>query len=355
MRSKDREPHISIVIVTYNSSSFIEDCLLSIEHELTGRAYEIIIVDNASTEPLPPLEGRFANLRVIRNFDNKGFAAANNIGIQASTGDLIWLLNPDTVLVEGCIAAALRCFSADPKIGVLGTKLLNSDGSLQRSVFENVSIRNEILRIWAIPSMTKWLCEQVPMIRGLLLSLGLRSVKSLDSLEGTTDVPVVLGASMLLRRSMVDQIGMFDTRYFMYQEEGDLCYRAHRAGWKVVYCADAKVIHYGGHSTWDNAGQLYVERFKSLLLFFSLYFPKWKVLIFRLVLLLTAGFRTLLLPTPLYRMDLGLGNYRAKDRKIEFTRRMAAKTYWRLAILAFSSVATAQSGASSSRSVRNHM
>jgi GT2 family glycosyltransferase len=117
-----------------------------------------------------------------------------------------------------------------------------------------------------------------------------------------------------------------------------LCFRARKHGWKILYCPDSRIIHFGGHATWKVAGKLYIERFKSLLLFFSLYYPGWQVLLYRAVLLLTAVLRILLLPTPLYKVDIGLGTYKGGQRKLDFSRRAAFSTYVQLIGLAFSAV-----------------
>jgi GT2 family glycosyltransferase len=327
---------ISFVIVTYHSEAFIEACLKSIHKEMASYQHEVIIVDNASSRSLPDLEGRYPNVTLIRNRVNRGFAVANNIGIQAAKGDVLWLLNPDTVLVEGCADAALSCFK-HPKVGIIGNRLINHDGSLQKSVFENVSVLNELVKALALPGLAMSIIGHFPHLKrciGNMRGLG----RDLHDLTDPVEVPMVIGASMIVRRAMIEEIGLFDGRYFMYLEEADLCFRAHKYGWKILYCPESEVIHYGGHATWNMAGKVYIEQFKSLLLFLTLYYPPRHVLACRAVLLLAAVLRILMIPTPFYKLDLGMGSYQAGQRTIQFSRRSAFMSYMKLITLVFTPV-----------------
>jgi GT2 family glycosyltransferase len=139
MSDHDGRGMISFIIVTYNSEDYIDACLQSIQKEMSNQDHEIILIDNASSRRLPDLEGKYPHVTLIRNSLNRGFAVANNIGIQAARGDILWLLNPDTVLVEGCAKQAMICLK-DNTVGITGNRLINPDGSLQKSVFENISV-----------------------------------------------------------------------------------------------------------------------------------------------------------------------------------------------------------------------
>lgn len=327
---------ISFVIVTYNSEAFIDACLKSIQKEMTSYHYEVIIIDNASSLPLPDIESRYTNVTLIRNRFNLGFAVANNVGIQAAKGDILWLLNPDTLLIDGCADPALSCFN-NPEVGIIGNRLINPDGSLQKSVFENITVSKELLKALALPSLAMSVIGRFPRFKDRLRNMRGLS-RDLHALKDLTEVPMVIGASMIIRRAMIEEIGLFDARYFMYLEEADLCFRAHKYGWSVLYCPESKVIHYGGHATWNMAGKVYIEQFKSLLLFLTLYHPQRHVWACRAALLLAAIVRILMIPTPFYKLDLGMGAYQAGRRMIQFSRKSALISYMKLITLAFTPV-----------------
>jgi len=327
---------ISFIIVTYNSEDYIDACVQSIQKEMPDQNYEIIIVDNASPRRLPDVDSKFPNVTLIRNSLNRGYAVANNMGMQAATGDILWLLNPDTILVGGCVKHAMICFK-DPVVGIIGNRLTNPDGSLQKSVFANVSLLNELVKALALPGLVMPVLNRFPRLKNRIEKLR-GGHQDLSDLHGPAFVPMVIGASMIVKRTMIDEIGFFDARYFMYLEEADLCFRAHKYGWRVLYCPESTVIHYGGHATWNMAGSLYIEQFKSLILFFSLYYRPWHVLACRAVLLFAAMLRILLIPTPLYNRELGMGAYQTNQRTIKFSRYNAFISYLKLILLAFTPV-----------------
>lgn len=336
MSERRCQAFISFVIVTYNSEGYIDACLQSIQKEMSDQDYEVIIIDNASPHPLPDLESKYPHVTLMRSSLNRGFAVANNMGIQAARGDILWLINPDTILVEGCARRALICFK-DPGVGIIGNRLINPDGSLQKSVFANISIFNELVKALALPGMVASLLNHFPRFKSRIGILK-KYNHDFSDLHSSASVPMVVGASMIVRKMMIDKIGLFDARYFMYLEEADLCFRAHKYNWRVIYCPESTVIHYGGHATWNMAGALYIEKFKSLLLFFSLYYGFGHVLACRAVLLLAAVLRILLIPTPLYNRDLGMGSYKADKRTIKFSRKSAFRSYVKLILLAFTPI-----------------
>ena len=327
---------ISFVIVTYNSEDYIDACLQSIQKEMSDQKHEIIIIDNASPRRLPDLDSKYSNVTLIRNRLNRGFAVANNMGIEAAKGNILWLLNPDTILVEGCANQAMICFK-DPDVGIVGNRLINPDGSLQKSVFANVSLLNELVKALALPGLAMSVLNRFPRFKKRIEKVR-GCHQDFSDLHGPAFVPMVIGASMIVKRMMIDEIGLFDARYFMYLEEADLCFRAHKFGWRVLYCPESTVIHYGGHATWNMAGSLYIEQFKSLLLFFSLYYRPWHVLACRAVLLLAATLRIFLIPTPLYNRELGMGAYQTDKRAIKFSRKNAFISYLKLILLAFTPI-----------------
>jgi N-acetylglucosaminyl-diphospho-decaprenol L-rhamnosyltransferase len=225
---------VSIVIVSFNAREHLERCLDAV----AGGAHEVVVVDNASGDGSPALvRERFPSAKLVELDENVGFGAANNVGMEAAGGDLFLLLNSDAWPLGDAIERLASFAGARPNAGIVGPRLRNPDGSLQRSV-----------RGW--PTTWRLATEYL-----FLRRLG-RKTRALNAFygagfdhESVRDVEVVKGAVMLLRREAYEATGGFDPDYFMYGEEMDLCYRVHEAGWEVVFDPDAEFTHVGGVST----------------------------------------------------------------------------------------------------------
>lgn len=225
---------VSIVIVSYNAREHLERCLEAV----ACREHEVVVVDNASGDGSPALvRERFPSVRLVELEGNRGFGAANNVGMEAATGERFLLLNSDAWPVGEAIASLAAFADARPRAGIVGPRLRNPDGSLQRSV-----------RGW--PTTWRLATEYL-----FLRRLG-RRTRALNAFYGAgfdheseRDVEVVKGAVMLVTRAAFEAVGGFDPDYFMYGEEMDLCYRVHRAGFEVVFDPAAEFTHVGGVST----------------------------------------------------------------------------------------------------------
>lgn len=228
---------LSIIIVNWNSAEFISQCVKSIEEQTTV-AYEIIVVDNASTrEDLEKLKEHCPQVNLIACAENLGFARANNLGFQHSSGDYILFLNPDTKVIGPALNTMLREIRLLPQAGVLGCKLLNSDMSVQLSAIQRFpTILNQVFDVEYL--QVRW--PKCP----------LWNVAPLLSNDGRlTEVEVVSGACMLIRRKVFEQVGMFSDDYFMYAEDVDLSYKIHCQGFTNYYFGAASIIHHGGKSS----------------------------------------------------------------------------------------------------------
>ncbi len=232
---------LSICILTRNQPELLRLCVASCisEIERAGITGEVIIIDNASTDGSPQgVAHLFPTVRIIRNEENLGFSAANNKAIRVSRGRFVLLLNDDAVLQQGSLELMLQKLESNPKIGALGPKLLNPDGSVQmgftnkrfprvRSAFFDLLLFNQFLYKNSLTRalFTEW--------RGADPS-------------GETDQ--VAAACLLARREALDAVGHFDEGFYYLYEDTDLCYRLKKAGWLVFYLAEARVIHYGSSS-----------------------------------------------------------------------------------------------------------
>jgi len=206
---------VSVIVVSYQTADLIGPCLASVLSQ-KGCAYEVFVVDNASTDGSAAfIAANFPDIALLANGENLGFAVANNQAIPHCRGRHLLFLNPDTVLQEGCLAAAAAHMDAHPEVGLAGLRILNPDGTDQ----ESVSYR--------------YLSHRY-------------ATEELRDLPG--DIAAVLGAAMIAPREVIAAVGGFDTDYFLYGEDEDLCLRLRRRGFRIGFIAGAGVIHYHGQS-----------------------------------------------------------------------------------------------------------
>ena len=248
---------VSIVIVNWNARDLVRPCLDSIYRQTHGVSFEVIVMDNLSSDgSVEMLRDEFPNVKLIASDVNRGFAGGNNAGMAVSTGRYLLLLNPDTIVRGDAITHMVRFAEAHPEAGVVGPRVLNSDGTLQRSCFLFPSVLNLFLS-------TFWLYKLFPKNK----FFG-RETLSWCAMETERSVDVVSGCCMLVKREAYTQVGGMDEAYFMYFEETDWCYRMHEAGWKVVYTPSAQITHLGGACTERVKAEMMAQHAASLLLFF---------------------------------------------------------------------------------------
>ena len=223
----------SVLIVNYASWPLTLRCIESL-HGTGYRDFETIVVDNDSVEP-PELP---SGVRLLRNKENVGFARAHNRGIAASMGDIVVLMNPDTVVEKDFFEDLERFFANNPKVGVAGPRILESDGEVQ------LSARREISAFSGFLGRTSLLTRLFPKS-----SLVKSQFPAVTGGSHPTSVDWVSGACMAIRRKTLREIGSLDERFFMYFEDADLCRRARTAGWLVHYLPHIEIIHQTGASS----------------------------------------------------------------------------------------------------------
>ncbi len=256
---------LSIVVVTYNSSDHVRGCLESLIRETEQIEYEIIVVDNASQDGTPDIVcDEFPKARLIVNRDNRGHAQGNNQGMAQSRGRYILLLNPDTVVQPGALTALLQEMKRSPGIGLLGCRLLNSDGSLQQSFGFEVGFVNEAIRKFFF---NLWSHHRFPPVGWVLKTLHSRK----------KEVDWVKGACMLVCRQAVFDAELLDEKFFMYMEDADLSRRIRQLGWKVRFTPEAEVMHFGGGSARSNLGRSALEHRRSQLYYFKKHLGKTRL------------------------------------------------------------------------------
>lgn len=307
-----KEYKISFIIITYNSSDYIEMCLESIINNLNDIDFQIINVDNNSSDKtVQVIKENFRTVTLIENSSNIGFSRANNIGIKHAKSKIICLLNPDAVIIRKRFKSVLNFLDNNHNVGICGPMFLNEDLSFQRSIIKFPTLSYEIRY------HLKY--NFLPFSKLFSNILDYNSViNSQKYIRSNRRVEAVPGACMFIRKEMIDQIGMLDEEYFLFSEENDLCIRAKKNNWHVYYLPSVKVIHYGGHS-FDQSLQFikmynfyksryqFIKKHRHISTAFvwkyvNLFFFNWNIFLF--------GIRAFLFPTEREKALRGLDRYK---------------------------------------------
>ncbi|MBE2199056.1 MAG: glycosyltransferase family 2 protein [Anaerolinea sp.] len=245
---------LSIIIVSWNTRELLAACLSSLRaYPPEGFTYETWVVDNASSDGSAAMvRQEFLEVHLLESGGNLGFAGGNNLAIAQSDGRYLLLLNPDTELLPGALTALLTFMERHAEAGGAGSRLLNPDHTLQPSCHPLPTLTGEFWRLLHLD---------------LLLPHGVYKMHRWDTAV-PRQVDIVQGASFILRRSVLEKVGLLDDSYFMYSEEVDLCYRIKRAGWPLYWVPESQVIHYGGQSTRQAAAQMFVELYRGKVQYF---------------------------------------------------------------------------------------
>jgi GT2 family glycosyltransferase len=241
-------PDVTVVVVTYNALPWLEQCLESVA------GHDLVVVDHGSTDAtLKVVRAKRPDARIVEQ-ENKGMGGGNNAGMRVATGRHFFLLNSDAWVVGDGLDRLVAYADAHPEAAVVGPRLRNTDGTLQRSV------RGEPT-LWRLATEYLFIRKLAPRTR-LLNPL---YVGGFDH-EVETEADWLYGPALLVRRAAVDAVGAFDEAFFMFSEEVDWLVRFRRAGWKVLFFPAAEVVHVGGAS---HGGGLYTENLRGHLRWFD--------------------------------------------------------------------------------------
>jgi N-acetylglucosaminyl-diphospho-decaprenol L-rhamnosyltransferase len=256
---------IAIIIVTFNSVDEIDACLDSLVGHTSPFPTTITVVDNASADGTAQhVRERWPTVQVIDSGGNLGFAKANNIGIRATASEYVLLMNPDTVAPPGAIQTLVRGLAAHPEAAIAGARLLSDSG------FPELS--------WGAP-ISPWHETRQMIFSRLYLRKIRRIVRVMDRLSRQArEVGWVSGACMVIRRADLDAVGLMDERYFMYNEDVDLCVAMKKRGRTTLYVAGAEVLHYRGKSAPKNP-DLERRRQESHVAYYEKHLPRWAPLL----------------------------------------------------------------------------
>ncbi|MDP2631291.1 MAG: glycosyltransferase family 2 protein [Candidatus Uhrbacteria bacterium] len=227
---------ISVVIVTYKENlDVLKSCFDSVARS-ENVSFELIVVDNGASDATKGLLSSYEGSKYIRNSKNRGFAAAVNQGILASSGRYVLLLNPDTIFGKDVFARMLTHLDVDGEVGIASCVIRYPDGELQESIRRFPTLKAWLLTLFKAPHILK-----------KIKAIDYYMMRDANPYE-TQDVESIMGAFMFIRRELIDQIGMLDERYFIWFEEVDYCKMAHDAGWKIRHYSDVQIEHLKGHA-----------------------------------------------------------------------------------------------------------
>jgi N-acetylglucosaminyl-diphospho-decaprenol L-rhamnosyltransferase len=260
-------PRLSIVVVTYNSRPDLEGCLASLTGTHAPRVdHEIVIVDNASSDDtVAYVRGRWPGVRVIEAGANLGFAAGNNVGIRQTSGELVLLLNPDTIADAGAIDMLVATLDAQPHAAIVGPRITDADGRAELSFGRMISPLAEVLqKLLVVGSDRQW-----PVVAPLVERMTRRPQA----------VDWVSGACLLARRQDVEAAGLLDERFFMYTEDVDLCASVRARGRAVLFEPSARIVHLRGRSRASVRPAADTAYRRSQLAFYEKHHPAWTPLL----------------------------------------------------------------------------
>ncbi len=237
---------LSVIIVNWNGEAFLPDCLKSIVKNPPCIPFEVIVVDNDSTDQSVEylksenVKNLFGSVpfKLIETGENLGFSRANNLAIEQTDSPFVFLLNPDTIVTSNAIDRLVKTLESSEDIGAVAPKLLEKDGRIQYSVWRfpptPLSILTESFKLGNI-------------IPGRFLGEWLYS--SHWDYQKRTAVPSFSGAAIMAKREMIDKIGAFDSDFYMYGEDVEWCFRINKNGWKTIFEPEAEIYHLGGQSS----------------------------------------------------------------------------------------------------------
>jgi GT2 family glycosyltransferase len=272
---------LSICIVNWNGKEVLKKCLLSIDQHKEDLIVEIIIVDNASSDnSVEMIEKEFPEAILIKSDTNLGYGKANNIAIKRSRGKNILILNPDILIREPIFREMIQYLKCHPDVGCVGCKLINIDGSIQKSYHKSFPTPYSEFK-------------QGMLINRLYDIIPRRNGKS----QGNIKVSWLVGACMMFRNEVLETLGGFDDMYFMYGEDIDLCYRIYQLGYKIIYLDSLKMTHYHAFASGKKKKKYFsaVLQRESIYRFMKAHYNSISVVLYRLVWILSGIFRVVLL------------------------------------------------------------
>lgn len=256
-------PDLSIIIVSYQVRTLLEQCLKSLFESNLPFSFEVFVVDNASADGSADfVRQNYPLVQLVANSENCGFAFANNQALRQAKGRYLMLLNPDTMVKSHALETLLEFMDTHPRAGACGPKLLYADGTIQHSAFR-------------FPSLVQIYIDLFPVNWRLRESaLNGRYSKKLYASNQPFQIDHPLGAAFLVRREIVEQVGILDESFFIYAEEIDWAMRIRKAGWQIWCVPQSEIVHYEAQSTRQFRHKMFVELWRARATFFRKHYSR---------------------------------------------------------------------------------
>jgi len=256
---------LSVIIVNFNTENLLEDCLTSIFNQTKGINFEVLVIDNASSDgSVAMVKKKFPQAVLIANKKNLGFAKANNQGLRQAKGDYALLLNSDTVLKDNPFLKLIKFAQNHLQAGVIGCRLLNKDKSHQPSAAP----------FFTLPRAILW------------LTTGDRFLYSSPS--KTQQVDWVMGAALMIKKEAIKKAGLLDEKFFMYMEEQEWCYRIKKEGWQIWFYPEAEIFHLVRGSSPEGRQKVILGIYQGLIFFYQKHFSSRQLIVLKLTLQIKA-------------------------------------------------------------------
>ncbi|MGC9001061.1 glycosyltransferase family 2 protein [Caldisericum sp.] len=272
------ELDFSIILVTYNSEDFIRECLESIYNTIknTKFSFEVIVVDNNSQDATVKMLRDFPEVKLIKNKENLGFSRANNLAFENSKGKILFFLNPDTKIISSEIFEEVyKIFSTNSGIGAIGVKLVDEKGKAALSGFSFEPWWSAILSLLSMQFIDFRIIKDEHLL------------KKINNLNHPVEVDWVSGGAMFISREVYSKVSGFDSNFFLYSEDVDICKRIKDRGLKILFLPYIYVLHYTSHSS-KNFERRIDYRYRSLLLYAAKHYKKWRYFLYKISLILNA-------------------------------------------------------------------
>lgn len=317
----EKRPRVSVVIVNWNAAELLRSCLDSLRIESASEEIETIVLDNASTDDSVKMIRRdYPEVSLIASDENLGFARGNNVAIRETRGEYVFLLNPDTIVQPGCIAKLVGLLDERAEVDIVGPKILQPDGAVQV-----VCARN-------FPALATSVFE-LGLARRLFPHsriFGRYRMEHWDH-QDTRDVPCLLGAAMMIRRSFFERQGFLDEQIPMYFEDIDMCYRVWESGRRICYLSEAEITHFVAQSSSVSRSRIslfVLEQGEAYWLFFRKHRGRFSAGVFTAIMFSGSIYRLLLMSVPLLASPI-LGDRLRKRIRIT-SRKYLALFFWSL-------------------------
>ena len=262
----EKKIELSVIIVNWNGAEFVGKCLQSVFESKFNKPWEVIVVDNNSSDKSVEIIKQFPQVIAIENKENVGFGAANNQALKQATGKFVFLLNPDTQIFPDNLEKLVEKIEEEEKIAIVAPQLVNENGSLQKEIGTFPGLVDSILVLLKL--------HRLPFFKDLVYP-------KVDYSQ-EQEAEHLMGSALLIRREVLDSVGVFDEHFFLWFEETDLEKRIKEAGWKLIYYPQVRVVHLLSKSI-KQVGPLKRQLMWSKSL--GIYFRKHKSLIERILLL----------------------------------------------------------------------